>query len=122
MKCSGITESISKGLIFTTVDRVPLVIRWPAGGIQSGRRISGMIELVDLAPTLLDAAGLEVPARMQGKSLLPMLKGEDELGFVHEQVFAEYYNAWTHGEAYGTMLRTDREKIVVYHGTDQGDF
>ena len=102
--------------------RVPLVVRWPAGGIQSGRRIGGMIELVDLAPTLLDAAGLEVPGRMQGKSLLPMLKGEDESGYVHEQVFAEYYNAWTHGDAYGTMLRTDREKIVVYHGTDQGEF
>ena len=81
-----------------------------------------MIELVDLAPTLLDAAGLEVPGRMQGKSLLPMLKGESESGYVHEQVFAEYYNAWTHGDAYGTMLRTDREKIVVYHGTDQGEF
>ena len=48
-----------------------------------------------------------------------MLKGEDEAGYVHEQVFAEYYNAWTHGDAYGTMLRTDREKIVVYHGVSQ---
>ena len=102
--------------------RVPLVVRWPAGGIQSGRRIEGMVELVDLAPTLLDAAGMEVPGRMQGKSLLPMLKGEEETGYVHEQVFAEYYNAWTHGDAYGTMLRTSGEKIVVYHGTDQGEF
>ena len=47
---------------------------------------------------------MEVPGRMQGKSLLPMLKGEDETEYVHEQVFAEYYNAWTHGDAYGTML------------------
>ena len=102
--------------------RVPLIIRWPAGGIQSGHRIEGLVELVDLAPTLLDAAGLEIPGRMQGKSLLPMLKGEDEAEFVHEQVFAEYYNSWTHGDAYGTMLRTNQEKIVVYHGTDQGEF
>ena len=74
-----------------------------------------MIELVDLAPTLLDAAGLEVPGRMQGKSLLPMLKGEDELVFVHEQVLPNTNNAWTHGEMtpMGRCWRTNREKIVV---------
>ena len=102
--------------------RVPLVIRWPGGSVNAGRRIEGLVELVDLAPTLLDAGGLEVPQRMQGKSLLPMLRGEAETEFVHEQVFAEYYNAWTHGDAYGSMLRTQKEKIVVYHGTGQGEF
>ena len=54
--------------------------------------------------------------------MLRMLQGESEKEFVHEQVFAEYYNSWTHGDAYGTMLRTDNEKIVVYHGTAQGEF
>ena len=102
--------------------RVPLVIRWPGGSVNAGRRIEGLVELVDLAPTLLDAGGLEIPQRMQGKSLLPMLRGEAETEFVHEQVFAEYYNAWTHGDAYGSMLRTQKEKIVVYHGTGQGEF
>ena len=102
--------------------RVPLVIRWPGGSVNAGRRIGGLVELVDLAPTLLDAGELEIPQRMQGKSLLPMLRGEAETEFVHEQVFAEYYNAWTHGDAYGSMLRTQKEKIVVYHGTGQGEF
>ena len=102
--------------------RVPLVIRWPGGSVNAGRRIGGLVELVDLAPTLLDAGQLEIPQRMQGKSLLPMLRGEAETEFVHEQVFAEYYNAWTHGDAYGSMLRTQKEKIVVYHGTGQGEF
>ena len=102
--------------------RVPLVIRWPGGSVNAGRRIEGLVELVDLAPTLLDAGELEIPQRMQGKSLLPMLRGEAETEFVHEQVFAEYYNAWTHGDAYGSMLRTQKEKIVVYHGTGQGEF
>ncbi len=102
--------------------RVPLVIRWPGGSVNAGRRIGGLVELVDLAPTLLDAGELEIPQRMQGKSLLPMLRGEAETEFVHEQVFAEYYNAWTHGDAYGSMMRTQKEKIVVYHGTGQGEF
>ncbi len=99
--------------------RVPLILRWP-GRFQAGHRVSGLTELLDLAPTFLEAAGLEVPQRMQGRSLLPQLRGETsqtERGFV----LSEYYNAWTHPEAYGTMFRTETEKIVVYHGTDQGE-
>ena len=90
--------------------------------IREGRKIDGLIELVDLAPTLLEAAGLEIPNRMQGKSLLSLLKGGGESDFCREQVYSEYYNSWTHGDAYGTMLRTPDEKIVVFHGTQQGEF
>ena len=102
--------------------RVPLVMRWPGGGIVQNRRIEGMIELIDLAPTFLDAAGLAIPQRVQGRSILPMLRGGEEIEYCRKQVYAEYYNSWTHNDAYGTMLRTDSEKIVVYHGTDQGEF
>ena len=37
--------------------RIPLIMRWPKGGILADRKIEGLIELVDLAPTFLDAAG-----------------------------------------------------------------
>jgi arylsulfatase len=59
---------------------------------------------------------------MQGKSLLPLLQGGEEVDSCREQVYSEYYNSWTHGDAYGTMLRTNEEKIVVFHGTQQGEF
>ena len=36
-------------------------------------------------------------------------------------VFSEYYNAWTHHHAYGSMLRTRHHKIVVYHGSEDGE-
>ena len=36
-------------------------------------------------------------------------------------VFSEYYNAWSHKHSYGTMYRTDSHKMIVYHGTDQGE-
>ena len=79
------------------------------------------MELVDLAPTLLEAAGLDVPAAMQGRSLLPILTGEADPSSHRDAVYSEYYNAWTHKHSYGTMLRTRHEKIVVYHGIDQGE-
>ena len=101
--------------------RVPLIIRWPAGGVVKNRSIEGLVELVDLAPTFLDAANLEIPERIQGRSMLPMIQGGSENLGCREQVYSEYYNSWTHGNAYGTMLRTKEEKIVVYHGTGEGE-
>lgn len=102
--------------------RVPLIIKWPSGGVLKNRQVDGFVELVDLMPTFLDAAGLKVPSAVQGKSLLPLLQGGDEQDHCKKQVYAEYYNAWTHNDAYGTMLRTKDWKIVVYHGTNQGEF
>ncbi len=99
---------------------VPLVFSWP-GQFQSGLRVNGLTELVDLVPTLLQACGLEVPARVQGRSLIPHLTGSADPNHHRHHVFCEYYNSWTHKDAYGTMLRTATEKVAVYHGTDQGE-
>ena len=38
----------------------------------------GLVELIDLAPTFLDAAELAIPQRVQGSSILPMLRGGKE--------------------------------------------
>lgn len=100
--------------------RVPLVISWPEK-FRSGLKVDGLTELVDLVPTLLEAANLDIPERVQGVSLLPHLTGEADPHSHKNQVYCEYYNSWTHQDAYGTMLRSETEKIVVYHGTNQGE-
>ncbi len=100
--------------------RVPLVF-YNEGMFTGGHRVTGLTELVDLAPTLLDAVGVEVPERMQGRSLMEHLKGAVDGGKVREDVFSEYYNSWTHERAYGTMLRTERYKVVVYHRSGEGE-
>lgn len=100
--------------------RVPLLARWP-GRFQAGLRVDGLVGLLDLAPTLLQAAGLEVPVAMQGQSVLPICAGESDRSHHRDHVFSEYYNAWTHPHSYGTMLRTEHEKIVVYHGAEPGE-
>ncbi len=53
---------------------VPLALRGP--GVPAGARIAAGVSLVDLAPTLLDLAGVTVPGVMQGSSLAPLLAGE----------------------------------------------
>ncbi|MBR90597.1 MAG: sulfatase [Verrucomicrobiales bacterium] len=100
--------------------RVPLVISCP-GRFPGGKRSGGLVELVDIAPTLLGAAGLQIPQSVQGRSLLPILTGVADPGTHREHVFSEYYNAWSHRHSYGTMYRTEAHKMIVYHGTDQGE-
>lgn len=55
--------------------RVPLVIRWP-GDAHAGRRVRPRVALVDVAPTILDAAGVEPPAGFDGESLGALVRGE----------------------------------------------
>jgi arylsulfatase A-like enzyme len=57
--------------------RVPLFVRWPAGGLGEPRDVAGLTQVQDLAPTLLELAGVAAPAgtRFDGRSLAPWLRG-----------------------------------------------
>jgi arylsulfatase len=101
--------------------RCPLIISWP-GKFEQDLRCEGLVELVDLVPTLLDSAGIAIEPAIQGRSLAPISRGEAEPGHHRDYVYCEYYNAWTHKRSYGTMMRTVDKKIVVYHGIDDGEF
>jgi len=59
--------------------RVPLAIRWPKGVIGSGRVYEGLVNLSDLAPTFLEAAGVGVPEMMVAKSLMGVLKNKSNI-------------------------------------------
>ncbi|MGV8968378.1 MAG: sulfatase [Cellulomonas sp.] len=57
------------------VSRVPLVVRWPRGLVEPGRRVSTIVEAVDVMPTVLDALGIPIPPSVQGRSLFSALLG-----------------------------------------------
>lgn len=102
--------------------RVPLILNWP-GGLPSGRRVDDLVELVDLAPTLLEAVGASPEPGMQGRSLLPLINDSLTDTTHRDDVYAEYYNACQDhlGErAFVTMVRTLENKIVVVHGPAAG--
>ncbi len=54
--------------------RVPTMLH--GGPFTGGGRISQLVSLIDLPPTLLDAAGIPVPDAMSGNSILPLVRGE----------------------------------------------
>jgi arylsulfatase A-like enzyme len=62
------------GLYEATV-HVPVIMRWP-GRIPAGRRVKGLVQQVDLMPTILEAAGLQPPDDLDGRSLWPSIRGE----------------------------------------------
>lgn len=67
-----------KGSYYDGGHRVPLFIRWPAGGLVGGRDIADLTLHLDLLPTLVDLLGLTLPrpAAWDGRSLAPLLRGE----------------------------------------------
>jgi arylsulfatase A-like enzyme len=67
--------------------RVPLAIRW-GDKIKPNRRITDFVSLVDLAPTFLEAAGVEIPPQMTGKSILSVLKTEEDDKIQPEREYA----------------------------------
>jgi len=74
-----------------------------------------LVELLDLAPTIAEAAGLEIPYYNQGQSLNPVLNGET---FNHRQsVRSEFYVGINYpDESHATMYRDERYKLITYHG------
>ena len=62
---------------YDAVVQVPLVVAGPSGvpGLRPGTESDVLVELVDLCPTLLEVAGLPPPAQINGRSLLPALRG-----------------------------------------------
>jgi arylsulfatase A-like enzyme len=75
------------GPLFRSVKtRIPLMFVWP-GHIAPGRRLPQPVSLIDLLPTVLDLAGLPVPPGLQGRSLAPLLRGEE--GWTQRPVLIE---------------------------------
>ena len=64
-----------KSNLYDCGTRVGLAIRWPQG-VKGGRETDDFVSLCDLAPTFLQAAGVEIPQDMTGLSLMPILKSE----------------------------------------------
>ncbi|HEY0308066.1 MAG TPA: sulfatase-like hydrolase/transferase [Acidobacteriaceae bacterium] len=105
---------------YDCLTRVPLIIRWP-GKYKAGLKVDALVELIDIAPTLMDATGLTTPAGMQGRSLTPLLTGSSAEH--RESVYMEYYDAVAKYDPtpVGTCVRTDRWKLTYWQTLGSGE-
>jgi N-acetylglucosamine-6-sulfatase len=94
--------------------RIPMLV-WAPGLIEAGTRIEEMVLNIDVAPTLLELAGAEIPEWMDGSSFLPLLRGEEIL-WRDEILFVYYWEFPFPHTPTVLALRDKRYKYVFYHG------
>lgn len=102
-----------KWLMYDSIVRVPLVIRDFRKDKAEQESCDELVNLLDLAPTILEYAGLKVPDYFDGNSLMPLItKGED----INERkyVFCE--------DNYLMMIRSKEYKLVYYIDQEYGEF
>ena len=120
--------------------RIPLLIRYPRLG-AAGQVSDNLVQNVDIAPTILDIAGLPVPEVMHGRSLKPLMEGrppddwrdsvyyayyEDSWRMyrdmakesINDQTYTKYFTAHRVGPHRG--VRTGRYKLIEYY--TEGDY
>jgi N-acetylglucosamine-6-sulfatase len=112
--------SIERRMPYDEAIRNPLLIRYPALA-PAGARIDALASSVDLAPTLLDAAGAQIGDHIQGRSLLPLLRGDT--ADQRTAVLVEFYTyenpmPWLVDMDY-RAVRTRNHKLV--HWTRHGE-
>ncbi|MEZ6133415.1 MAG: sulfatase-like hydrolase/transferase [Pirellulaceae bacterium] len=105
--------------------RVPLIFQGPKQFLQN-LQSDALVEMLDLTSTLLDLADIDQPEHVQGKSLLPMLRGQQASDHHRDFVRSEYFDAldphFTGGTGtFGTMHRTARYKLNLYHNKGLGE-
>jgi len=102
---------------FETSIRVPM-LAWAPGMIQAGSTLDDMVQNIDIAPTMLAAAGVPTPetAGFDGRSFLPQLRGQKVPWRSH--ILYEYHWEWNF-PATPTLfaIRTQRYKYIYHHGT-----
>jgi arylsulfatase A-like enzyme len=98
--------------------RMPFLVRWPAV-VPPGSSSSAMALNVDFAPTFLDVAGLPVPREMQGRSLLPILRGQEPADWRRSMYYRYYHDPGDHDTRAHYGVRTRTHKLIRYWKTDQ---
>lgn len=105
---------IDKRHMYEESMRVPLLV-WCPEMINSNTKISEMVQNIDIAPTILELAGIKKPDHMQGESFVPLLEGK-QIPW-RDKVFYEYY--WEDAFPQTPSIfgvRTDRYKYIFNHG------
>ena len=110
-----------KRWIFEESLRSPLLVRWP-GVAKPGTVNQDIVSLLDFAETFLDVAGLPIPADMQGRSLVPLCRGETPADW-RKSLYYHYYEFPVPHRVrphYGVI--TDRFKLIHYYKPDVSDW
>jgi N-sulfoglucosamine sulfohydrolase len=104
----GLAMPRAKCTLYDPGIEIALLMRWPKGGLAEGTVTEELISNIDLLPTLLEILGLPIPSEVQGRSFLPVLRGESvaaRTAVYAEKTFHSYYDPMR-------AIRTERYKYI----------
>jgi len=116
----GEHQWIRKRSAFEGSARIPFIVNLPKSfNIEQGETLGDVVELMDVMPTVLDAVGVDIPETVDGKSLMPLIRGDNEP-----------WRDYIHGECSpmetiksGMQFITDgKDKYIFYPGTGEEQF
>ncbi len=102
-----------KRLMYEPSIRVPMIVRYP-GHVKAATKSDEMVLNLDLAPTLLEIAGLAVPGEMQGKSMLPLAEGKPNVSWRKDWLYEYYEYPGFENVRPCRGVRTDRYKLIHF--------
>ena len=99
--------------------RTPFVIRYPPM-IKPGSNIKRFVSNIDWAPTVLSLAGVDIPAEVQGISLVPLLRNPIQKQWNDELYYHYYEYPAPHSVSPHFGIRTSRYKLIKFYGAENG--
>jgi arylsulfatase A-like enzyme len=102
-----------KRLMYEPSVRVPMMVRYP-GHVKPGTKLDEMVLNLDMAPTLLEIAGVSVPTEMQGKSMLPLAEGKANVAWRKDWLYEYYEYPGFENVRPCRGVRTDRYKLIHF--------
>lgn len=109
---------IQKWTMYDCSVKVPLLV-WSKSRIKP-QRTDALVQWMDIAPTLLESAGVEIPKSFESRSLWPVVSGQS--GEIRSEVWSELARDHIQtGAEYIVMRRDRRWKIVYYAGDSYGE-
>jgi arylsulfatase A-like enzyme len=101
--------------------KMPLIVRWP-NVVKPGSVNTDLVQNLDYAETFLELAGVEIPTDMQGRSLVPLLKGTTPDDW-REAIYYHYYEyPSVHMVARHYGIRDQRFKLIHFYQFDEWEF
>lgn len=117
----GEHDYIDKRWMFDESMRTPLIVHYPRS-IPAGTRTEAIIENIDLAPTLMDFAGAEIPAEVQGRSFRSICQTGNEPDNWKQEAYYRYWMHIAHHDVPAHLgIRTKDYKLTYYYGMDFRD-
>lgn len=98
--------------------RMPFLVRWPAG-IRPATKSDALALNIDFAPTFLEAAGVAPSQEMQGRSLLPVLRGRTPQDWRTSMYYRYYHDPGDHNTRAHYGVRTRTHKLIYFWTKDQ---